>query len=168
MDNGDLIWIWQENQETHKFLWVHWNTPPENLNVPHAGSQIFIIKMWIHVTLCQSEFVQVKSNPCWHDWVRETDAASSPGNQTHSPIPSPCWGYQEHWDWPSRRAWRNGTWSQVLFKYYSSIIILFSLNLLLCSFFRQATDCICFLKLCSAATANTKHRKNFGLKSLLY
>ena len=128
----------------------------KELNMPHIESQIFIIRMWIHVTLYQSEFVRLQSNSCWHHWVKEADAPSSPGNHTLSPIPSPCWGYQQHQDWPLEKSLER--WDLVL-------SILFSLNLLLCYFFRQATNCICFLKLSSAATANIKPKKNFGLKS---
>lgn len=115
--------------------------------------------MWIHVTLCLSEFVWLQSNSCWHHWVKEADAPSSPGNHAVSPILSSCWGYQQHQDWPLEKSLER--WDLVL-------SILFSLNLLLCYFFRQATNCICFLKLSSAATANIKPKKSFGLKSQLY
>lgn len=128
----------------------------KKLNVTHIECQIFIIKMWSHVTLCQCAFVQLQSNSCWHDWVKEADAASSPGNHILSPIPSPCWGYQEHQDWPLKKSLER--WDLLL-------SILLSLNLLLCYFSRQATDCICLLKLGSAATANIKPKKNLGLKS---
>ena len=127
----------------------------KKLSVPHIQPQFFIIKMWIHVTVCQSEFVQLQSNSCWHHWVKEADAASSPGNHILSPIPSLCWGYQEHQEWPLEKS---------LERRDLVLSILFSLNLLLCYFFRQATDSIFSVKFSSAATPNTKPKKNFGPK----
>lgn len=61
-----------------------------------------------------------------------------------------------------------GILENILGRYGLVLNILLTLNLLLCYFFMQDTDCMCSIKLSSAAIANIKPKNNVGLKPYLY